>query len=350
MATQETVSNGATSAPATKTAAEPPAEKAKPVIGAKPVDGKVLALHLHKDIFVDPSWNSRFSAEHDASPNEDQMLEGGASWDDFRRSVLAGQDTPVKVRPAPKGATHGKAYELGAGFRRAKAISENAAEFGIEPIILAESKPMTDAEFRRMNIRENTARAQLGSPDLVYGIKALVAKEPNMTSVALAADLGMNQSYVSALMRIAKNLSADVLKKWRGLPDGSRVSYKDILELSKASKTEQTEQFEEMTAGDGGDEDEEGETDKNAWVKKACEKLGPIGNAIGRAVFAKHLVIKSEDFYLEHAADFVKVKKNAKVGQLNRLAKAFSKAVDSGCSQAEAAEASESEEEEEEAE
>jgi ParB/RepB/Spo0J family partition protein len=311
--------------------------------GAPPQEGKVLVLNVHNDIHYDPSWNARFSEEHNATPDADELLDGGTTWDDFRRSLMAGQDTPVQVRPTPASATHKKPYELIAGFRRVKAIVQNAEELKKPALVKAISKTMTDAEARKFNLRENTARYSLGSPDLVYGIKALVAKEPDITSVALSADLGKNQSYISALMNIGRKLDTNILKKWREMPDSSRLGYKDVLELAKMPKAEQAKAFEEMTAGDEGGEGSDG--DKNAWVKKACEKLGAIGNSIGRAVQSGHLQIVSDEFYLVNAGEFVKVKKNAKPGQLSRLAKAFEKGVAKGQEEAEALEAGEEERE-----
>jgi ParB/RepB/Spo0J family partition protein len=332
-----TVNGSATSSSAPAT----PEFKVTP--GAAPQEGKVLVLNVYNDIHYDPSWNARFSEEHNATPDADETLEGGATWDDFRRSLMAGQDTPVLVRPTPSGSNHKKPYELIAGFRRIKAIIQNAEELKRAPLVKAISRAMSDADARKLNLRENTARYSLGSPDLVYGIKALVAKEPDITSVALSADLGKNQSYISALMNIGRKLDANILKKWREMPDSSRLGYKDVLELAKMPKAEQAKAFEEMTSGEE-DEGEGGDGDKNAWVKKACEKLSTIGNSIGRAVFSGHLQIVSDEFYLVNAGEFVKVKKNAKPGQLSRLAKAFEKGVAKGQEEAEALEAGEEEE------
>src|SRR6185369_17815201 len=65
---------------------------------------------------------------------------------------------------------------------------------------------------RVLNIRENTARNNLKTPDLVFQVRDL-AKE-GMSQVAIAEAIGVTQGFVSKLLKVA-TLPKPVLAHWR---------------------------------------------------------------------------------------------------------------------------------------
>ena len=106
---------------------------------------QIVSLRL-SDIDVDHYWNYRVWKKDDA----------------FKRLVesvqVDGLLTPVLVRRNPKPKPR-KPYSLVCGFSRFEAVSQIATKSKAEdPTILAEIRPMNEAESRRINILANNRR------------------------------------------------------------------------------------------------------------------------------------------------------------------------------------------------
>jgi ParB-like chromosome segregation protein Spo0J len=197
------------------------------------------------DIHVNYDWNARCKSDVVSTTSDgvqDTTLRGehqglGTGIAGLMISLRGrGQETPVIVRKVTDGRSIvgkkiAEPYELLAGFRRVTAAiwlqkpehMEWAMKQGQSVIpntengtILAFIRTVTTPlEARLVNAVENTHRSQLRAPDLVRVIKELGAgKGESMSQVAIAEALGIDQSYVSRLARIA-SLPQPVLDHWR---------------------------------------------------------------------------------------------------------------------------------------
>jgi ParB-like chromosome segregation protein Spo0J len=177
------------------------------------------------DIYVDLDWNSR--SRHEVlsevsdgvrdttladAPGEGQGLEG------LRQSFQAnGQDTPVVVRPVSNGRSLGGhpttlPLELVCGFRRICAASTGIKNVP-EGQILAELRELSPLDAELLNLRENTERSGVTTPDLVSRIAKLHRGGMSLNQISVA--LRASRPHVTLLARIGK-LPQSVLDHWRG--------------------------------------------------------------------------------------------------------------------------------------
>lgn len=217
------------------------------------------------DIFVDYEWNVR--SKSDVSDVSDAVRDTtekngasqGVALEDFAKNMAdVGQDTPGILREVQGGKTLGGKqtklkYELVCGFRRITAVqlcnskefAEKAEKAGRPNIptqpngtFRAVVRELTPQAARLLNVRENTARNNLKTPDIMLQVRNL-AKE-GLSQVAIAEGLGITQGFVSKLLKIG-TLPAAVLNHWRsgsalpGLPADkvyTRVPTPDLIILA----------------------------------------------------------------------------------------------------------------------
>lgn len=182
---------------------------------------------LLTDIYVDYEWNSRsqrdvVSNQSDGATNLDQK-EGNGLAGLCASIQTSGQDDPVVVRAVQNrlslaGKSTALDFELVCGFRRYTAIA--AINEKKQPIpgldkdsVWAIIRPLSYTEARLLNIRENTDRSSLLTPDLVWGIFQLQARGLSITE--MSTSLNISASYVSRLSKIA-NLPLKIIEHWRG--------------------------------------------------------------------------------------------------------------------------------------
>lgn len=211
-------------------------------------------------IYVDYNWNCRNERRiQEMADTESSGFEG------FGANIRAsGQISAVILRNTEgktlSGAKTDKPYELVVGFRRTRAITllnskgeiERAKTEGKANVvpnlpngtILAIVRNMTPAQARVLNGQENTARANLKAPDLVY-LTSTLAKD-GMTQQVIADSLGITQGWVSKLLQVAA-LPPAVLANWRSGTPIPAVTTKDgTFQITK----EQTQTQKELTEPD----------------------------------------------------------------------------------------------------
>lgn len=191
------------------------------------------------DIFVDYDWNVR--SKSDVSDVSDAVRDTtekngaaqGVAMEDFAKNFAdVGQDTPGILREVQNGKSLGGKttkckYELICGFRRITAVTlcqskefaeraEKASKLNVptQPngTFRAVVRELTPQAARLLNIRENTARNNLKTPDVMLQVRGL-AKE-GLSQVAIAEGLGITQGFVSKLLTIG-TLPKAVLDHWR---------------------------------------------------------------------------------------------------------------------------------------
>jgi len=220
---------------------------------------QVLPVPLDK-IHVDYSWNCRGERRiQDMADTETSGFEG------FGAGIRAtGQITPVILRNTEgktlSGAKTDKPYELVVGFRRmraitllntkgeldrAKAENRNAVPNLPNGTILAIVRNVGNAtQARILNGQENTQRANLKAPDLVFLASSL--GKDGLTQQAIGDALGITQGWVSRLLKVA-SLPPAVLGNWRDGTPIPPVTTKDgTFQITK----EQTKTQKEMTEPD----------------------------------------------------------------------------------------------------
>lgn len=240
-----------------------------------PKKREILILQL-SEIAVDHKWNARAGNWKESAANEES---GEGGFTGLIGSIKArGQDEPVIVRPNPDPKAKQK-YSLVAGFRRFEAITAIALEEGNKsPTILAECVEMNDVEARARNIRENTARDDFSVPDLAWSIAEL--GKGGATDLAIAAEIGKSQGYVSMLHRVIKKVKGTIVDHWRNQPKALQL---DVRKMRKVSETEEKDQqatykelLEDLVASAKELSEDEKDTKKIQGYKDRAEKLGAI--------------------------------------------------------------------------
>lgn len=280
---------------------------------------KVLHIPL-KDIVADMSWNVR-SGDWAASMGADGETDDRKAHDfnDLMRSIeTKGQDTPVTVRPK------GKKFELIVGFRRFAALSKIAEKSkDREATIKAIVKNLSDVEARSENIRENTGREDLEGPDLAFGVfelyKGRSANGAEVSSVAIANEISMNQSYVAKLLRIMQKGDPKVTKSWREAP--VQLSVNEMDRITKLEKDEQEKAYKEATKAKG----DTGGTGRGMWVDAAKRKAASLGALLGKLEREEKIDASNLDF-LQDLDLLMKVNKDATPAQRKQIAKAAEEA------------------------
>jgi len=169
-------------------------------------------------------WNSRYL---ESAANQSERAEGShGSIANLADSLEAsGQDTPIIVRRNPD-KKHPDTLELLAGFRRYKAHllleREKRCVGGDQgwlkkPTIQVTIVEASDVQARMVNLRENISREPLSPPDFAVSAFEL-SNTHRLTQVAIAAALGISQTYVSTLLKIARKVKPGIIASWRSAP------------------------------------------------------------------------------------------------------------------------------------
>lgn len=202
--------------------------------------GEVIRHIPLADIFCDYGWNARSKADVDGESDGVQDTTGknhasqGGDIKQFAEGIAdQGQDTPIILREVTDGKSLGgkktdRRYEVVAGFRRFTAITllnepasveafKKAGRKTVVPntadgTILAVVRSLDARAARVLNLRENTARNNLKTPDLVLHVRQLNKEGMNQTAIATA--LAITQGFVSKLLS-AGRLPEKVLLHWR---------------------------------------------------------------------------------------------------------------------------------------
>jgi hypothetical protein len=334
----------------------------------------VEVLPLSK-ILSNLEWNSRNKMsvlQEGGSGDEDEG--GKMTTDELSTSIEErGQDTPVHVVVNQDKATKAKwSHVLVAGFKRYEAmrrlseralhnknvnpIASNPSWSAKNPTILAKVDTLTESEARFLNLRENTARANLTMPDTAFGLMncfaALKAEgKPLPTDTKLAADLGLSQGFLSKIHRIVDAVGTikdgAIIKNWRE----ARVPL-TMAEMTKVTKEATPERMYEAystaVSGKAATTKESEEKDPNAWIDKAKSQATDFAVAIGRLVAANVLDKDAGDGIdwtacVAEIPELVKLKKGAEVKEVVLVGRAAQAGYIFGLSKAAKEEAEEKE-------
>lgn len=258
----------------------------------------VVAL-LISEIDISPDWNCRSNVESGSGGDESEDGEK-TGFIGLRHSLATrGQDEAVIVRPHPDPKSK-KPYHLVTGYRRVNALLANSVETDDKlpkvpnkhPTVNAVIRKMSEEAARELNMAENTARDDLSGPDLCYGVKRLLEVNPKATSVAIAQQLNMNQSYMARMMNIARDLDPKLLKDWR--ESAVKVSAKQMETISKAPKGEQAAKYNEAKQSKGGDDKVRG---RNAWIQSTIKALQGMAVKLAMLSKAEALPQLEEEFF-----------------------------------------------------
>jgi ParB/RepB/Spo0J family partition protein len=277
-------------------------------------DDKIVHIPL-RDLIVDMEWNVRYGDWTADSGTGDSDDSGGHEFKELKASIgTKGQDTPIVVRPK------GKKYQVVVGFRRFAAISQLADEAKDKnATIKAVVKNLNDAEAFAENMRENTARENLNAPDSAFGILRIhdsqKAAGGTPTSVSLATETGLNQSYVAMLLRIMLGLKPAIAQAWRKAK--VKVSLKELEKIAKLEKTEQDKAFQEAIKNK-----EAIAKGPNAWVDGAVKRAEDIGTLIGSLERDELIDAGALSFEAHILVWFPKLNKKATTSQKRKIAKA----------------------------
>lgn len=192
---------------------------------------------LLSQIHIDHEWNTRSQLD-DSDGETSKGLEG------LIESIeLHGQETPVIVALTNDNKTP---YILRAGFRRCVAIQKIAEKHKQEnPTVIAEIKIFqSEADALAQNIRENVSRSSLPVQDLAFGIRRLVALNPDWSVKRIAQSLGVHDSYAYNLHNLTVKLDEKILKHWRSSPISLSVS--KMMGLTQYPRDEQWEKYKEL--------------------------------------------------------------------------------------------------------
>lgn len=284
---------------------------------------------LCSEIEVDHKWNSRFSVDISALVGKDGQEETEENTRKSLRNSIetVGQQDPVVLRRMPKGSK--KPYFLVSGFRRYDAIMAIANEKGNKaPSIKAFVRDMSDKQAREENMRENTARANLSGPDLCFGIGQILdayrkEKQPEPSSVNLAASLGMSQGYTNNLMTIWRKVKPSIVKDWRESP--VKLTVVDMYGISKHDTPEkQQEAYDAKKTRK--DDTGAGNRGPNAWVDSAVKAGQTIGTLLGKLARDGALEILGDNFFGDNVRTLVKFKTDATESQVDKIAHATEEA------------------------
>lgn len=266
------------------------------------------------DIFADTEWNAR-SAANTTSEVDELAQDKTERFAGLKASIFnSGQDEPIVLRRVTQGKTMAghktdKPYELVAGFRRFAAVSDlntnpvhqperdgakeqkrNIVPNTPDGTIRAVVRDLNPAESRSVNLRENTARNNLDTPDLVFGARelALVHKWPE---VQVRNQLNISQSYCNQIIRLAR-VDRKILEHWRnggefeGIQSKSRVPVSAMFELAKLDPDQWTREYKRLLAG----KKEADESGDKQWIdagKKRAEQYGRLIAGLQDAGFLK---------------------------------------------------------------
>ena len=294
------------------TTASPAAKNHPPATVYSENDIKAVKLD---DIFADYDWNSRSKANVESQVTASSESNEGTGLMGLVAGILRdGQDEPVVIRPIEGGKSLGgkstsKPFELVAGFRRFEAFTriQNDKTLrdarGSDPLvknvpngaIRAVVKSLTVAQARSLNLRENTNRSDMTTPDLVFGVRDMSFNH-KIASADIAADLGISNSYCTKLVKIA-TIQRKILEHWRlggefeGVPSAKAVTVEDMTELANVTADRQIEKYKELIVGRGAPKED---NQRIEACKKRAENLGSVLGKLARAGFLT--IAKSADW------------------------------------------------------
>lgn len=196
---------------------------------------------LLSEVFFDPTWNARSvvgDQEGEEGPDDSEN-----SFGMLVKSIKArGQDEPITVRKTPSNVKSKKPWMAVTGHRRGAAIAKIAEADGNKaPTVRVVVKELTELQARSLNLRENTSRNELSSPDVMFGISEMFRLFPDATDSSIAEELGVSQNYVSRLHRIASKVKKNIQDDWRGRL--VKLSTEQMDKIGKLAPEEQDEAY-----------------------------------------------------------------------------------------------------------
>lgn len=299
------------------------------VVSALPTSNPDVSAPRHitlSEIEIDPHWNVRLDGTSSGGPDEDHDFEM------LRKSIgLNGQDEPVVVRPHPHPREGRPAYSLVAGFRRARAVVENAREVrNNKPTILAVVRELDEEEARNLNLRENTARDNLSPPDVALGLVRLRnAMGGKPTAQMIADSVGLSSAYTSSLLRIMTKIRTSVTEAWRTAP--IQLSVNDMLTLVDVRPEDQEARYQELLRGKAARETGTGEgserRQRTGWFEGCKEKARNVGKMFGKLVRDGQCKL-AEGFFADNIRVVMAVPDRATHRQVQELAREAQEAFD----------------------
>lgn len=302
-----------------------------------------IALYTIKS---DLDWNSRnkLSVLQEGGSG-DEGESGRMTTDELSASIeVRDQDTPVHVIANPDKKDAQKfPYILRAGFKRWEAmrrlaerslhnnvrhpIKVNPSWDSKNPTILAKIDiGLSESDALLLNVRENTARANLTMPDTAWAIKrineSLAAEGKSMTDTQLAADLGLSQGYLSKLHRVVDAVKGikggEILKNWREARNP--LPLKQMEAIVKQSTPERIWESYATAIGGAAAPAASGDADKdpNAWLAKAKDAASEVGVIIGVLESLGQIPkeVAQEIDWETCISDLIKIKKGADVKEV----------------------------------
>jgi ParB/RepB/Spo0J family partition protein len=216
-------------------------------------------------------WNSRSGQWKDSKGGPDEKSGFMGIVESIREK---GQDEPVVLRPQ---ANKEKPNFLVAGYRRFEAVSHIAKEEkDPEPKIWAVIEEMTDAEARARNIRENTIREDVKTPDIAWSVWELL--KLGGTDKSVSKVVGHSQVYVNVLHRIMERVDPKITKAWRESP--IQIPVNDMKALSEIPIEKQDEAFKRILGGLAAGK-KKPNVSKINWLETLRRKAYDVGYIFG---------------------------------------------------------------------
>ena len=233
------------------------------------------------DINADYSWNCRSKTRATADGTHINLDDGDTENPGIRGIAdsfeIKGQDTPVDGYPDPKDS---KKVRLVTGFRRFTAATLLAKDkkcimgLPVGSIRVNMHPPMTEADARALNLRENVNRENLIGPDLAFGVRALMAADKSLTAKQIAASLGKGYSHINNLMKVA-TVKPLVFNTWRDAVTQA-PTIAEMLTVAELAEDKQEAAYAALVAGKG-----EQTKGRNAWIATAVKTAKKTGMLLG---------------------------------------------------------------------
>jgi ParB family chromosome partitioning protein len=170
-----------------------------------------------------------------ANRHELSLAANDPAFQQLKASIAAhGQDTPVRVRPAPAGSHH--AFELVEGHRRLAACLALAAERGGFPILARlDSAALEQRDLVLKMYRENAEREDLSPFESGRMFRSWLTAQIFTKQVEIARATGLSEATIHQYLSVAE-LPAPVLLAFG---DPRAISLRWVQELSRALKADE---------------------------------------------------------------------------------------------------------------